>query len=177
MRNPEDYVQLLRTNKALNMQPYTSAARNKQHGFSLVEILIGLSLAASGLLVIGQVFATAANTANLARTKEHAALAARDKLEYLSDLYFRDSFHQELNPGDHGPEDIPVWNPNNNKILDLFRITWSVGNVADPRPGTVPAALKITVTAIPVRNDGSSIDNPYFNSTIVLSTIVGPVIP
>lgn len=158
------------------MQPDTTVAHNKPYGFSLVEILIGLSLAASGLLVIGQVFVTATRTANLARSKEHAALVARDKLEYLSDLYFRDSINPDLIPGDHGPEDVPVRNPNDGTIMDLFRITWSVGNVADPRPGKVPAALKITVTAIPILNNGTPIDSPYFNSTTVLSNIVGPII-
>ena len=176
MRNLDDYVQLRLTNKELNVQPGTPLTRNKQYGFSLVEILIGLSLAGFGLLAIGQIFVSAANTANLARSKEHAALAARNKLEYLSDLYFRDSSHPDLNPGDHGPEQAPIRNPNNGRTMDLFRITWSIGNIADPRPGKVLSGLEITVTAVPIQNDGSLIANPYFNSTTVLSNIVGPVI-
>ncbi len=158
------------------MKPGMRTIRIREHGICLVEVIIALSLTAFGLLAVAQIFVTAANTSRLARSKEHAVLTARNKLEYLCDLYQRDASHPDLHSGNHGPEEIPVWNPYNTKIMDLFRLTWSVQNISDPGTGRIPSGIEITVSAIPIRNDGSPVVRPYFSGTVMLTAIVGPQI-
>jgi len=158
------------------MKHPTIELRNRDKGFSLVEVLFGLSLAAFGMLAMGQLFFSTASSLNLARSKETAVLAARNKLEYLSDLYFQNSLHADLAPGSHGPEEVPVINPIDDSVLDLFRITWSIGSIVDPRPDNAPVAIEVKVAAKPIRNDGTEINSPYFNRTVQLTAILGPQI-
>jgi type II secretory pathway pseudopilin PulG len=143
-------------------------------GFSLIETLIGLSLAAFGLLAIGQLLLASTSSECLARSKESAVLAARNKLNYLSHLYLVNSAHEDLAAGTHGPEEVCVVNPNDGSTLELFRIQWSTSCLADPRPGKALFATKLQVAATPIRTDGSFIDSPYFKRTVHLTAILTP---
>lgn len=176
MSNTADYVQFPRTNKELNARKIQDDPRSSQRGFSFLEVLIAASLTAFGILAVGQLLFTSAATFSLARSREAAALAAQNKLEHLSGLYLHDSAHPDLAAGEHGPEDVSFRDPNDGKILDRIRITWSVDSLRDSRPGWKTAAVKLTVAATPIRNDGTLMDRPYSGRTVALAAVLGPQI-
>lgn len=156
------------------MEKTNIAHRNNENGFSLIEIMIALIPATFGLLAAGQLLYVALSTASLARSKETASFVAMDTLESLSDLYFRDRSHENLAPGNHGPQVIEVTNPNTGSVLNRFRITWTVENIHDPRPGKTPDARRVLVTVIPM-GSGNKINNrPPFNKALRISTIFSP---
>lgn len=175
MKTTADYVQFPRTNKELNTRAIHDAPQSSsRRGFALLEVLIAASLAGFGMLAIGQLLFSSAASISLARSRESAVLAARNKLEYLCGVYLQDSAHPDLAPGKHGPEDISFLDPNDGSVLDRFRITWSVEQVQDSRPRWKTAALRLTVAAAPVRNDGSLMNRPYAGRPVFLPAFLGP---
>jgi prepilin-type N-terminal cleavage/methylation domain-containing protein len=148
--------------------------RSNPNGFSLIEVLIGLSLATFCLLAMGQLFYSSTVCTTLSRSKGSAILAARNKLEILSDLYSRNPLHADLTPGHHGPEEVSVINPRDNSILDHFRLTWIVGGVADPRPLKKTIAREVQVSVVPIHANGTLLRSPYFSGSIHLSTNLCP---
>lgn len=65
-----------------------AAMRRSEHGFSLVETLVAVSLLAVGVSALAQVAVAAARASAGAQRADAAQLAARDKLEQLRALTF-----------------------------------------------------------------------------------------
>jgi prepilin-type N-terminal cleavage/methylation domain-containing protein len=148
---------------------------NTERGFSLIEVMIALIITVFGLLAAGQLLFVAASSHSLARSKGAAALIAQNKLEVLSDLYSREPSNDDLSPGNHGPEEVTVINPNDGNILNCFRITWTAENVPDPRPGIMHTARVIKVTVTPVQSGGVENKQPWMNKVVNITTIFSPV--
>ena len=176
MSTTADYVQFLRTNKELNTLTIQDAPHASQKGFTLLEAVIAASLVAFGILAVGQLLFTSAASINLARSREAAVLAAHNKLEYLCGLYLRNASHADLSAGEHGPEYVVFPDPADGGVPDRFRISWSIECLQDPRPEWKTAAVKLTVAATPVKNDGTPIDRPYSGRTVVLPAVLEPQI-
>lgn len=151
--------------------------RNSERGFSLVEVMIALIVATFGLLAAGQLLFIAMSSASLARSKATAALAAGSMMESLSDLYTRDQSNVHLVAGSHGPQEIKFSNPNDGSVLNRYSITWTTGNVPDPRPGKIPEARHVLVTVTPIRSGGEVNYRPPLNKILSVSTIFSPRIP
>ena len=151
-----------------------AAHRKNERGFSLVEVMIALIIAAFGLLAAGHLIFIAVSSASLARSKGTAALAARNTLESLSGLYAMDQSHDQLVPGNHGPQEIKIMNPNTGNVLNHFSITWTTGNVQDPRPGVIPGARLVRVTVTPIRSGSMVNYRPPFNKILNIATVFSP---
>lgn len=146
---------------------------NDDQGFSLVEILIATALTTIGLLAAFQLLLIAMSSATLARSQETAVLSAMNKLESLAESYSRDPKGNVL-PGNYGPEEIKVINPNDGSVLNRFQITWTVNTVSDPRPGKIPEARRIRVTVTPILAAGAVNYQPPFNKVLNVSTVFSP---
>jgi prepilin-type N-terminal cleavage/methylation domain-containing protein len=147
---------------------------NSEHGFSLIEILMATALTTVGLLAAFQLLLIAASSTTLARAQEAAALSAMNKLESLSDAYFRDPFNGNVLPGNHGPEEVRVINPNGGGVLNCFQITWTVDSVADPRPGKTLDVRRVRVTVTPTLPGGAVNYHPPFNKILNVTTVFSP---
>jgi prepilin-type N-terminal cleavage/methylation domain-containing protein len=147
-----------------------------ERGFSLVEVMIALIIAAFGLLAAGHLIFIAVSSASLARSKGTAALAARNILESIADLYAMDPSHGQLTPGNHGPQEMKIMNPNTGNVLNHFSITWTAENVQDPRPGVIPVARRVRVTVTPVRSGSVVNYRPPFNKILNIATVFSPKI-
>jgi len=156
------------------MNAFNTVHGNDTDGFSLLEAMIALILATYGLLAAGQLLYMSASAASLARSKETAALAAMDALESLSDLYHRNRYDISLAPGNHGPEVFRVMDPDGKSVLNSFRITWSVENTEDPRPGKRLDARLVIVTVTPIGPGNAFNYRPPFNKILDVPTIFSP---
>jgi prepilin-type N-terminal cleavage/methylation domain-containing protein len=145
-----------------------------ERGFSLVEVMMALLIAAIGLLAAGHLIFIAVSSASLARSKGTAALAARNMLESLSDLYAMDQSHDQVATGNHGPQEIKIMNPNTGNVLNHFSITWTAGNVQDPRPAVIPVARRVRVTVTPIRSGNVVNYRPPFNKILNIATVFSP---
>jgi hypothetical protein len=141
-------------------------------GFGLIEVLMALLIMTFGLLAVSQLIYLTAGAGSLARSKGIAAIAAQNKLEYLSDLYRRDPGSAELSAGTHGPEQTESLNPITGVTLNRFEVTWSVSNVPDPRPGKTLQAKLVAITVTPVRSAGVVNTKPSLNKVVNMSSII-----
>ena len=148
-----------------------------ERGFSLVEILIALSIGAFGFLAAGQLLYTAAGLESIARSKETAVVAARNTLETLSALYRQNPSHEDLSPGEHGPRTVATGDPEGDTVLNRFYITWDCGPLSDPRKEYVHPATVVQVTARPVRNDNRPMDGPLSIGSVKLTAVLSPDMP
>lgn len=132
------------------------SAAGPEPGFTLVETLIAVVILTFGLLAVGQMlFATIAGT-TLARSKSTAATVARDKLDFLADLYARTPAASQLAVGNHGPEVVQIPNPGGSTVLNRYNVNYTVSTVPDPRPGKVLNAIMVRVTATPITAAGQT---------------------
>ena len=145
-----------------------------EQGFSLIEVMIALIIAATGLLAAGHLIFIAVSSASLARSKGTAALAAQNMLETISCLYAVDQTHNQLTPGNHGPQEMKIMNPNTGNVLNHFSITWTAENVQDPRPDVIPVARCVRVTVTPVRSGSVVNYRPPFNKIMNIATVFSP---
>lgn len=148
--------------------------RNNEHGFSLIETIMAAVLTTVGLLAAFQIHVAAMSSSTLARSQGAAVLSAMNKLECLSDSYSRDPSDGSVLPGNHGPEEITVMDPNDGSILNCFQITWTVENVADPRPGKNLKAMLVRVTVTPALAGAAADYKPPFNKILNLTTVFSP---
>lgn len=151
-----------------------TAYLKNERGFSLVEVMIALIMAAIGLLAAVHLIFIAVSSASLARSKGTAALAARNMLESISDLYAVDQTHAQLTPGNHGPQELKIMNPNTGNVLNHFSITWTAEDVQDPRPGVIPVARRVRVIVTPVRSGSVVNYRPPFNKIMNIATVFSP---
>lgn len=142
-----------------------------RQGFSLIEMMITLVIAALGLLAAGRMLYIAAGSVSLARSKDTAALAAQSTLESLHSLYGRNPPAQELAPGIHGPEESIVVNPLDGTVLNRYRVNWFVENVSDPRPGKELNALRVRATVTPIQGGGYDNARPGLNKIVNIATV------
>jgi prepilin-type N-terminal cleavage/methylation domain-containing protein len=151
--------------------------RSGPQGFALIEVLAAIAVLTFGLLAAGQLMVVSVGAGSLARSKGTAAIAAQNKLEYLSDLYHRTPGAMDLAPGAHGPEQMQVLNPVNEKALNHFSVEWIIAKVPDPRPGKMPDALLASVTVVPVHSGGGNNEKPLLNKSVNVTTVFSPRTP
>jgi hypothetical protein len=141
-------------------------------GFGLIEILMALLIMTFGLLAVSELIYLTAGAGSLARSKGTAAIAAQNKLEFLSDLYKRDPDSAELSAGAHGPEQTESLNPITGVALNRFEVTWSISNVPDPRPGKALHAKLVSIRVTPVRSGGAVNTKSSLNKVLNMSSII-----
>jgi prepilin-type N-terminal cleavage/methylation domain-containing protein len=145
-------------------------------GFSLVELMIALTILTFGLIAVSQLFYIAASAGSLASSKGSAAVAAQNKLEYLADLYRQDSGADDLTLGSHGPQQTLVMNPINGAVLNRYAVSWDVSHISDPRPGKTLDARLIRMTVAPIKANEARNSSPSLNKIVNISTIFSPTI-
>ena len=151
-----------------------SACSNKEQGFTLIEIMIAVTLLSFGLLATGQLLYVAVGSSSLARSKSTAGIAAQNMLEFLGDAYRQNPSAADLTPGAHGPVQTMVANPTDESILNRFNVSWTVNSVPDPRPGKVIKAREVRITVAPVRDSGADNNRVGLNKTLNVTTIFSP---
>ena len=152
------------------------ACSNREQGFTLIELMIALTLLASGLLATGQLLYIAAGSVSLARSKSTAGIAAQNMLEFLGSAYRQNSSAADLAPGSHGPVHTQVADPSDETVLNRFDVRWTVSSVPDPRPGKVLKAREVSVTITPVRHSGENNNRVGLNKTLSVTTVFSPKI-
>jgi len=150
------------------------ACSSKEQGFTLIEIMIALTLLAFGLLATGQLLYVAASSSSLARSKSTAGIAAQNMLEFLGDAYRQNPSATDLSLGAHGPVQTMVANPTDESILNRFDVSWTVNSVPDPRPGKIIKAREVRITVAPVRDGGADNSRIGLNKILNVTTILSP---
>ena len=140
-------------------------------GFTLVEMVIALSILTFGLLAAGQMLYLSLSSSSLARSKGAAAIAVQDKLECLAEMYGQNSAASDLTEGGHGPVQVQVLNPVDGTILNCFKVTWVVNTIPDPRHDKVPSGLRVTVTAVPATAGGGNNSRISLNKVVSFTTL------
>jgi prepilin-type N-terminal cleavage/methylation domain-containing protein len=153
------------------------SVRSDLQGFGLIEIMVALVVLTFGLLAAGQFMVVSIGAGSLARSKGTAAVAAQDKLEYLSDLYRQTPNAMDLAPGSHGPQQIRVINPISESVLNYYSLDWTIAEVSDPRPGKALGAKLASVTVVPIHSDGSFNHKTRLNKALSITTIFSPRMP
>ena len=129
-------------------------------GFSLVELMVAIFILTVGLLAAAQLLTMTVGLDTLARSKSAAALAAQNELERLTDIYRRNPAAGALTIGSHQAEELTeIRNPLTQKVLNRYKITWSVSSIPDPRPGVDLPGRIVTVNAVPMLSE--SVENTY----------------
>ena len=156
------------------MQRQKNLNRSNERGFSLIEILMATALTTVGLLAACQILYIAMSASSLARSKGTAVLSAMNRLESLSDTYSRDPSNENVLPGNHGPEEMEITNPNDGSILNRFQMKWTVDNVPDPRSGKSLDARRVRITVIPILAGGAVNYQPRLNKILNVTTVFSP---
>jgi len=152
-------------------------AAESSEGLTILETLIAILILSFGLLAMGQLMYAAMGSASLARSKTSASIAAQNKLEFLADLYRHSPSASDLKSGSHGPQQVQVANPVDGTILNRYGISWTVGNVADPRAGKVLPAKKVTLTITPIDAVGSNNSKTFMNKVLSVTAIFSDATP
>jgi type II secretory pathway pseudopilin PulG len=159
------------------MSSSRNATRSGERGFGLIEILIALMVAILGFLAAGQLLYAVLGAATLARSQETTALAARNKMDDLSAIYLRNPAHEDLSPGNHGPQTVTTVNPFDDIVLNRHSITWTAGEIPDPRKDRTHAAILVRIRAQPVYNNNTPVNAPPSSGPIILTAVLSPEIP
>jgi len=164
----------IRNPKSKTIRNPKSEIRNPHSpGFSLVEVMIAVLILAIGLLSAAQLLTMALKLDALARSKSTATLAAQNELERLSDLYQRNPAAEELTIGTHQAEELTeIRNPITQKVLNMYKITWQVGEIHDPRPEMETRGRIISVRATPMLTENAENINPSNNKVITLNVVI-----
>jgi type IV pilus assembly protein PilV len=105
---------------------------NDQKGFSLIEILIAMTIFAIGVLALAQMQVTAIRGNAFSSTTTDGTTLAQDRIERLMTTPYDDA---NLNAGNHGPETQGVYN-----------VSWNVVNDT-PVANTKTVNVSVTWTA------------------------------
>jgi len=142
-------------------------------GFSLVELIIAILILTFGLLSAAQLLTITIKLDALARSKNIAALAAQNKLDYLSDLYRHNPEAEELTIGTHQAEEmIEILNPLNQNVLNRYKITWFVGDIPDPRSGINLPGRILSVQATPMLTENLENTSSFQNKTTIFNAVI-----
>ncbi len=153
-------------------QKAASQRESSAAGFTLVEMLIAMTIMTFGLLAAGRLMYVAMGSASLARSKGSAAIVAQDKLEFLADRYRQTSAAAELTDGSHGPEQVQVLNTDNGRVLNRFNVAWTVATVSDPRPGVTLKAKQVRVTVTPILATSTTVNTKTSLNKVVSVTAI-----
>jgi type IV pilus assembly protein PilV len=116
--------------RGTKMTTRSLCSRKSEQGFSLIEVLIAISILAIGLLAVASMQGSASKNNVLAGSRTEAATLASEQMETLLSLDWDDGL---LDPGDHqlvrGRYTIS-WNVVDNAIIDSTKtitlsVTWS----------------------------------------------------
>ena len=141
-------------------------------GFSLVELMVAIFILTVGLLAAAQLLTMTMGLDMLARSKNAAALAAQNELEHLADIYRRNPAAGELIIGSHQAEELTeIRNPLTQKVLNRYKITWSVSGIPDPRPGVDLPGRIITVHAVPMLSENLENTYPFQRKAATLNAV------
>jgi type IV pilus assembly protein PilV len=105
---------------------------NDQKGFSLIEILISMTIFAIGVLALAEMQITAIRGNAFSSTTTDGTTLAQDRIEQLMNLPYDDA---NLNAGNHGPVTQGVYN-----------VSWDVANNS-PVTNTKTVNVSVTWTA------------------------------
>ena len=142
-------------------------------GFSLVELMIAILILTFGLLSAAQLLAISIKLDALARSKNTAVLAAQNELDLLADLYRRNPAAEELTIGAHHAEElIEIRNPLNQNVQNMYKITWFVGVIPDPRPGIDLPGRILSVQATPILKKNVENERSFQNKTTTLNAVI-----
>ncbi|MFO8061727.1 MAG: type II secretion system protein [bacterium] len=89
-----------------------------KRGFTLVEMLVAITILAIGLLGLGVLFPMGMRSAMLAKQNTQAMEYAQQKIEYLRMMDFNNI---SLDAGSHGPDSLPMDNTDN-----VFAVSYTV---------------------------------------------------
>ncbi len=84
-------------------------------GFTIVELLVSITILAIGILSLGVLFPAGMRSTMLTRQNTQAIEYCQQKIEYLRTLSWNDG---ELNAGTHGPNSLAMDNNNDVFILN-----------------------------------------------------------
>ena len=142
-------------------------------GFSLIELMTAVFVLIIGLLAAAQLLAMTIGLDALARSKSTATLAAQNELERLADLYRRNPAAEELMIGAHQAVELTeIRNPLTQKVLNIYKITWSVGSIPDSRPGIDLPGRIISVRATPMLTESEENTDSFRNKAITLNAVI-----
>jgi len=142
-------------------------------GFSLIEVMVAVFILAFGLLAAAQLLTMAMMLEAQSRSKSTAALAAQNEIERLADLYRRNPAAEELAIGAHQSEELTeIRNPITQNVLNMYKITWHVSGIPDPRTGMEMDGRVISVQAAPMLAERE--DSPHYlkNKAITLNAVI-----
>lgn len=105
---------------------------NDQKGFSLIEILISMTIFAIGVLALAEMQITAIRGNAFSSTTTDGTTLAQDRIEQLMNLPYDDG---ALVAGNHGPE-----------TQGVYDVSWDVANDS-PVPNTKTVNVSVTWTA------------------------------
>ena len=105
---------------------------NDQKGFSLIEILISMTIFAIGVLALAEMQITAIRGNAFSSTTTDGTTLAQDRIEQLMNLPYDDA---NLNAGNHGPE-----------TQGVYDVSWDVANDS-PVANTKTVNVSVTWTA------------------------------
>ena len=109
-----------------------SGRLNNQHGFTIVEVIIAISIFAVGILAIGTMQITALLSNATSREVTEASNWAQDRVEQLMAI--------EYDPSSIDPDLDPDQYANHTATESVYTIAWTVNNHA-----TIANALSIRV--------------------------------
>jgi len=139
----------------------------------LVEVLIAVLILAFGLLAAAQLLTMALGLDALARSKSTATLAAQNELDRLADLFRRNPMAEELTIGTHHAEELTkIRNPITQNVMNMYKITWLVSGIPDPRPGINPQGRIISVRATPMLTESAENTRSFKNKAIILNAVI-----
>jgi len=149
------------------------ACLKQADGFSLIEVLISVFILVVGLLSVARLLTMTIGLDALARSKSTAALAAQNELERLSDLYRQNPAAEELTIGSHQAEKlIEMRDPSTQNVRNMYKLTWSVSGIADPRHGADLPGRIISVRATPMLTENVENTHSFQNKTITLNAVI-----
>jgi len=127
----------MRTLQTANQQRERSS-RNSEAGFTLMEVLIAISILAVGLLAIASMQIAAIKTTGGAKAISAGVMWAEDRMEYLTSLPFTAAPELSLGTGKADPLASPVGftitydvaiGPVANSLLITINVAWTEAGI------------------------------------------------
>ncbi len=125
--------------------------RDNQRGFSLIEILIAITVFAIGILAVGKMQIAAIKGNSFANDLTKATTLAQDRMEELIGLSYTDPLNNDTNPppngnGTAGLDDNTTatadHNDSNNPVDGRYNIFW---NIATDHPINNTKEIRVIV--------------------------------